>query len=627
MNEETNPPVDRLEIQLKEYLYKKTNYAVMLSASWGAGKTHYLRNTFLPKISDTGYKGLIISLFGVSSIDDLKDKIFLALYPILENKKLKAGATVAKFILKSVDVTRIFGQGLIDAAYENFEDLNEEMSEQKRDWLQLDKLLICFDDLERADPNLLKENQILGYINSLVEESNIKVIILANEGKNMPASFQEIKEKIIGNTIHFQQNFSTTFEAMIKGLQFSTNAYVEHLRANESLILNFLMKENGQHINYRTLSYFLSNYGAICHYIQKGFTISDLNEVKHEIQFKVLRFCLMICVEHKKGKLNYNEKQGLDNNADYALRKLYESNKNATPKNYGEQIMEDYFPDEDYLHFKSLFNYLTGGDYFDENQFFNELCEIYHVRTNNIPEAYKTYNALSAAKYKNLSDNEYLILTRKLRDFAFAGHYDLEMYISLFYLIVRDGNVLNLDLQKLTDRFIRTLKKMTYRYTHPEILRRHNHVSTDGPFYIYYEQLFKVMESVNRKAGEIINQRNSEFAEREFKNNYDAFHESIMQQIKNEDGNVSLSGINPRMIFNVFNKADNKKKSKIILLFVVLYSTYDRNFELEDRDFLKALDELLTIKQKQVKLKNISGALFLDLQNEVKKRIAMRLHT
>lgn len=45
-------------------------------------------------------------------------------------------------------------------------------------YIEISDWLICFDDLERCG---LPINEILGYINSLVEHNMCKVIILANE--------------------------------------------------------------------------------------------------------------------------------------------------------------------------------------------------------------------------------------------------------------------------------------------------------------------------------------------------------------------------------------------------------------------------------------------------------------
>ncbi|MFX4959688.1 hypothetical protein ABTC43_19895, partial [Acinetobacter baumannii] len=70
--------------------------------------------------------------------------------------------------------------------------------------IKFEELVICFDDLERISPNL-KIEELIGFINSLVESENVKVLIIANQGKGAltDEKFKEFQEKVIGNTIEF----------------------------------------------------------------------------------------------------------------------------------------------------------------------------------------------------------------------------------------------------------------------------------------------------------------------------------------------------------------------------------------------------------------------------------------
>src|SRR5690606_38358828 len=120
--------INRIENVLVDYLNRITNYAILLTGAWGSGKTHYIRNTFFKMVEKTPtvnsgtkkkYRPILISLFGVKSIDDIKDRIWVALFPLFDNTYVKTSGTLLKAIVKSVDVTKLIsGQGLLDATTE-----------------------------------------------------------------------------------------------------------------------------------------------------------------------------------------------------------------------------------------------------------------------------------------------------------------------------------------------------------------------------------------------------------------------------------------------------------------------------------------------------------------------------
>lgn len=69
--------------------------------------------------------------------------------------------------------------------------------------LDTSELIICFDDLERADSSL-KPKDLWGYINSLSDEQ-VKVLIIANEDLLLKEGneYSDLKEKIIGRTVEY----------------------------------------------------------------------------------------------------------------------------------------------------------------------------------------------------------------------------------------------------------------------------------------------------------------------------------------------------------------------------------------------------------------------------------------
>ena len=63
-----------------DYVQQKTNYAVVITGKYGIGKTYYVDNLLTKKISeiksnqDKPFKFIRISLFGVSTIEEIQEK-------------------------------------------------------------------------------------------------------------------------------------------------------------------------------------------------------------------------------------------------------------------------------------------------------------------------------------------------------------------------------------------------------------------------------------------------------------------------------------------------------------------------------------------------------------------------
>lgn len=72
--------------------------AVMLTGSWGSGKTHFLKNEYMlnePK------RFIYISLNGIASAEDIDALLIQSLHLLLESKGVKIGGEIAKSFLKN----------------------------------------------------------------------------------------------------------------------------------------------------------------------------------------------------------------------------------------------------------------------------------------------------------------------------------------------------------------------------------------------------------------------------------------------------------------------------------------------------------------------------------------------
>src|SRR4051794_27640766 len=99
--------------QVKDYLKYYANFphpphfAVMLNGPWGIGKTFLLKE-FLNSDAIAGMKHVYVSLYGLTSFEEIDDAILRAMYPLLEYKGIQlAGRAVksaAKFFRIDLDL-------------------------------------------------------------------------------------------------------------------------------------------------------------------------------------------------------------------------------------------------------------------------------------------------------------------------------------------------------------------------------------------------------------------------------------------------------------------------------------------------------------------------------------------
>lgn len=180
---------DRLTSYLNEYLAMQApQFAVMITGKWGCGKTYFIKN-MIDKwcgsnrdVSENSIdlRPIYVSLNGLSSISSVIRKVKTVLYPLLYSK----GATVAKKVI--LTALRVASKSLIDLDKDGVgEDMDNlldaegiiEVFKSDSDTLKGNRVMIL-DDVERCKIPL---DELFGFINSIVEHSNSKIILICNE--------------------------------------------------------------------------------------------------------------------------------------------------------------------------------------------------------------------------------------------------------------------------------------------------------------------------------------------------------------------------------------------------------------------------------------------------------------
>ena len=95
----------------------KLNFAIMLSGSWGSGKTHFIKNEFINKDSE---KYIYISLNGVSSTDEIDSLLIQSIHPIFNNTGSKIAFKFANKLLKNALKVELPKEEIMQKMLESF---------------------------------------------------------------------------------------------------------------------------------------------------------------------------------------------------------------------------------------------------------------------------------------------------------------------------------------------------------------------------------------------------------------------------------------------------------------------------------------------------------------------------
>ena len=177
---------DELNKYIKHYIERdRTGRAIMLTGAWGLGKSYYIKNGLIPyleKPENGRHQCIVVSLYGLSSLSEISKAVYLETRAGILKSASEAGQITilaAKTILKGI--TSHLGIDLT-ADENSLQNLYKS--------IDLTGKLIVFEDVERTNINIL---ELLGYVNSLVEQDNVKVLLVTNE--SILIQYKPVKKK------------------------------------------------------------------------------------------------------------------------------------------------------------------------------------------------------------------------------------------------------------------------------------------------------------------------------------------------------------------------------------------------------------------------------------------------
>lgn len=391
---------------------KNPQYAVLLKGKWGSGKTHFI-NEYIKQLDTIEQKYIYVSLYGVTSYDEIETKFLKAIHPKLYNDKTIFAGKIAKGLFKATLKFDWDDDGKTDgsasAQIPNF---------KLEDLLNTKDRILIFDDLERCSINIV---DLLGYINYFVEHQSHKVILIANEKElkelKKTKKYKKIKEKLIGKTFEFKTDVNLAYDSFAQELKDE-----EVLKNYKNTIIEVFEKSECN--NLRLLRQGLFDFKRIYELVLKN------HEEKEELIKDFITRYFIFIFEYRGGNfllfdnLEKDEKKYLDKVTRSVINDRNSKNEKEEQeeKTIYEKIFKKYkvsiqsnlilsllnwkdIIENSYIKDKDINNELFNSEYYiDENtQSWKRLWNYMHLTDSNFDEVFNdVLTNLKKCKYDNL---------------------------------------------------------------------------------------------------------------------------------------------------------------------------------------------------------------------------------
>lgn len=454
--------LDYISESVLGHLEMNTSGALLLTGDWGSGKTYHVKNKVFPFIEGkTDYIPIIVSLYGKTDVVSVvQEVVFSFLNQKGEGVKLSLG-TIANNV-----------KGLSDSVpfLKKYFDINKFLIGAGDNLFKLlpsNKILICFDDLERLSEKL-KIDDILGIINELVENKGCKVLVIANEEKVRDKI--TFKEKAIEKTIVFTPDISSVYNNIIGA--YSDGDFKEYMTQNKDYVLKSLTPNLNKEVDRKKLKETLSNIRTIkfaIEHFRQCFKIlvegKDLSDDLLQRQLKNLWiFVLSISCEFKKlDGISFKECFDLDNQANIA-EVVSNWDPTDTPDPVGavdssfdiDEFIKVYYQrlSEEYIYYKEVYNFITGGVPLVKGEFLKTIDENFKVIDGLVTPAYELLNTFLRG-YWLFTDEEYPTKLKELLSFVENGKYmDVISFLNAGIYLVNSAHLFG----ETKERIITTMK-------------------------------------------------------------------------------------------------------------------------------------------------------------------------
>ncbi len=186
---------DEIIRHVREYVRDdKAQYAILIDSPWGSGKTYLYDHHLVDAVSTAVMEGdpkenIYISLYGIATIDALAKQLMTN---FMLHLKWKRGNS-SKEVLNAANGMLAIASKAVSVSINDMVSMDLSKFSTMKDLSKVKNFVICFDDLERCT---IPVDEVLGFIDNLIEHCGCKVIILADEeniGKVYTNSNLELK--------------------------------------------------------------------------------------------------------------------------------------------------------------------------------------------------------------------------------------------------------------------------------------------------------------------------------------------------------------------------------------------------------------------------------------------------
>ncbi len=446
----------------------KTNQAILIDGEWGSGKTFFILNEFIVRCEGLQEKKKLyyVSLYGINKVGQIEN----AIYEKILEEYIAKNVSESEYATKAAKIC----QKAMPLVLQKFGiQSDNDLKEIAKDLKPIANVVIVFDDLERCN---IEINEILGYINNLVEHNNVKAIILANEKEIWRSGFsvnlaekykialshlqmlheysnisqekpdltkissiqehaeaifsqdngyEKVKEKLIGLRIRYSKPLRLSYDSVLKKIVDDEDT-TKILQSSSNIILNQF--NDRKNTNIRTLAAVFISFQKINTLIKRSQT--KRNEFIESVKISILDYLTWCTLEVKTG----GQLEPWGDRDDFSKNILITTS-DGRRIIYGYRVVHD----------------LVSFGFIDEDEFIRDF-EKYTAMAGEI-EAYKkfieTESALSELiNWWLLEDDEVEEYLKQLETELVSKKYKVSNFGQIVYTLVdisRHGFVINFD--------------------------------------------------------------------------------------------------------------------------------------------------------------------------------------
>ena len=524
-----------------------TDYAIMINGEWGSGKTHFWNNKIRKKIETMQLNGkkyttIYMSLYGISNLEEISKKIFIETTQLMDKNLRKfMGAngqtTIPEYAKTGLDMANFFG------VTQNGDKIDY------ADFFSTDDKVLCFDDLERANVDVI---DILGYINNFVEHDHIKTIIICNEKElatklkssnlemktfiatylldrqgelnkadkpmvekiqdkiehvfDKANDYERIKEKLIGETFEYAPKFDYIINGILMRYENEPDL-IRFYRENTRLIISTFERSGTR--NLRILKHALNDFKKIFDMVNRSYP-----NTSHRVMQTMLIFTIAISFEIKAGKVTKNKFMNIKDNEEYKAILVSSRVLMDNKQFYIKEFDSNY-----YYNFKAEYRFFKFIEYYVRTRIFDmrlfkDNMEV--IRNTVDTEKLPGYKRLLTEEYWKIADDEFGEVIDDIMKDVREGNIELIDIVKIYayFSYFSRKNLIQYDIKTLKSIFFNGMNIASLNSTYCENVKEELAKIAIEEFTEDMEEILKHFNVLN---GQLLDKKYKEMAEEVFK--------------------------------------------------------------------------------------------------------------